>query len=364
MAHYSRLSLAAVAVLIMVLWGGVAQGIVGYTIPASVIDAGGGIGTSPGYENLGAIGQPIIGLSPGPVGSNDAGFIPVLGAYGLLWPVIGFDPASFTFTFVIGDSPPVGQGLNVTNSGSSVMEWNVQRTSAWLSLVPLNGTGAGSVTVGILTSGLTPGVYHDTITISATGAENSGITIPVTLTVGQDYTLTVTFASPTTPAGGGTVAFNPAPPIGAATCTGNPCVRNYNPGTPVTLTTYGDGNSLFDTWSGACSGGTCSVTMSADRAVTATFSYVPPIKIDGTPPQYFTSFLQAYSYVKANFLTTVVLKTREFTFVENLNQTDLLTVTIKGGYAPNYVDRPGYTLLQGKLTVGKGSLVADRLTVK
>jgi hypothetical protein len=31
--------------------------------------------------------KPIIGLSPGPVGSNHAGFIPVLGANGILWPM-------------------------------------------------------------------------------------------------------------------------------------------------------------------------------------------------------------------------------------------------------------------------------------
>ena len=30
-----------------------------YTQPASVVDSGGGVSTSPGYENLGAIGQPI-----------------------------------------------------------------------------------------------------------------------------------------------------------------------------------------------------------------------------------------------------------------------------------------------------------------
>ena len=336
-----------------------------YTQPASVMDSGGGVSTSPGYENLGAIGQPIIGLSPGPVGSNHAGFIPVLGAYGLLWPVIGFDPATFSFTFYIGDPAPAGQGLNLSNSGGSTLEWTVSRTSTWLSLIPLNGTGAGTVTVGILPAnlpggGVTPGVYPDTITISATGAENSGVTIPVTVTVWLDYTLTVTFATPTTPAGGGTVAFNPAPSVGSATCTGNPCVRDFHSGTPVTLTAFGDSNSLFDTWSGACTGGTCSVTMSADRAVTATFSYVKPARIDGAPPQYFSSLQAAYNAA----LTGQTIKAREFTFVESLNLNQVKNVTIKGGYNQSYAAQPGYSFLQGVMTVGKGSVVTDRLTVK
>jgi len=337
-----------------------------YTLSAAVIDSGGGVSTSPGYGNLSAIGQPIVGISTGAGGSNHTGFIPVLGAYGILWPIIGFDPATFTFTFVIGDPAPVGQGLNLTNAGGSTLEWTVARTQAWLTLSPLSGTGPAPVSVGINISapGLAAGVHHDTITISATGAENSGVTIPVTLTVDQDHNLTVTFASPTTPKGGGTVAFNPAPPVGSATCTGNPCVRSYRSGTPVTLTAFGDSNSLFTTWSGACTGGTCSVTMSADRNVTATFSYVKPVMIDIAPPQYFLTFLEAYTYAKVNLLTNVVFKSRAFTFVEDFNLSDPLNVTIKGGYAPNYVDRPGTTLLQGKLTVRKGSLVTERLTVK
>lgn len=365
MKYRQRMQLVGITVALAALccWSGTAGA---YTQPASVVDSGGGVSSSTGYENLASIGQPIIGLSPGPVGSNHAGFIPVLGAYGLLYPIIGFDPATFTFTFYIGEPAPVGQGLNLTNSGGSILEWTVARTQAWLTLSPLSGTGPAPVTVGINSSApdLLPGVYHDTITISASGAENSGVTIPVTLTVGQDYTLTVTFASPTTPAGGGTVAFNPAPPVGAATCTGNPCERSYHSGTLVTLTAYGDSNSIFNSWSGACSGGLCSVTMSADRAVTATFSYVPPAWIEGTT-QYFSSLVDAYTYAKLNLLTNVVIRSRVYTFGENLTLTDpIINVTLRGGYAPNYVDRPGYTLLQGKLTVGKGSMVTDRLTVK
>jgi hypothetical protein len=44
-------------------------------------------------------------------------------------------------------------------------------------------------------------------------------------------------------------------------------------GTVVTLTARVTGNRVFAGWSGACTGtGTCTVTMNADKAVTATFN--------------------------------------------------------------------------------------------
>ncbi|KJU84017.1 FG-GAP repeat-containing protein [Candidatus Magnetobacterium bavaricum] len=55
---------------------------------------------------------------------------------------------------------------------------------------------------------------------------------------------------------------------------GNTGTASYNPGTSVTLTATPDSGSTFTSWSGDCSGSTstCTVTMSAARSVTATFS--------------------------------------------------------------------------------------------
>jgi hypothetical protein len=335
-----------------------------YTQPASVMDSGGGVSTSPGYENLGSIGQPIIGLSTGPVGSNHAGFIPVLGAYGILWPIIGFDPATFTFTFFFGEPAPSGQALNLSNTGGSTLEWLVARTQGWLTLTPLSGIGQGSVTVGVVTTALTPGVYTDTITISATGAENSGVTIPVTLTVHPDYTLTLTFASPTTPAGGGYITVLNAqaiPPL--ITCTGspNPCTNLHHEGATLELTAYPNDDSLFAGWSGACSSANtkCYLVMDSVKGVTATFNFVKPAMIEGTT-QYYDSLQLAYNAA----LTGQTIRARKFTFAENLTLDQAKAVTVKGGYAADYVTQPGYSLLRGKLIVGKGSLVTERLTVK
>ncbi len=73
--------------------------------------------------------------------------------------------------------------------------------------------------------------------------------------------------------GNGTVSSNPS---GISSCRkgGGTCGANYNHGTGVTLTAAPDtATSRFAGWSGACSGtGTCQVTMTGTRAVTATFT--------------------------------------------------------------------------------------------
>ena len=73
--------------------------------------------------------------------------------------------------------------------------------------------------------------------------------------------------------GGGTVTSSPA----GITC-GADCTEAFAAGAVVTLTATPDGTSSFAGWSGACSGtGTCTVTMDADRAVTAGFNRNPVV---------------------------------------------------------------------------------------
>ena len=91
---------------------------------------------------------------------------------------------------------------------------------------------------------------------------NAAQMVTATFTLNQ-YTLTVARAG----AGGGTVTSNPA----GITC-GADCTEVYNHGTAVTLTATPTATSAFSGWSGACTGtGTCAVTMTAARSVTATF---------------------------------------------------------------------------------------------
>ena len=79
------------------------------------------------------------------------------------------------------------------------------------------------------------------------------------------YDLTVTKEG----TGSGTVTSD----VGGINC-GATCTANYSDGTVVTLSASASGGSTFASWSGeGCSGtGTCIVTMSASRNVTATFN--------------------------------------------------------------------------------------------
>jgi uncharacterized repeat protein (TIGR02543 family) len=78
------------------------------------------------------------------------------------------------------------------------------------------------------------------------------------------FTLSVSKAG----TGSGTVSSAPA----GISC-GATCVATFVSGQQVTLTASAAAGSTFTGWSGACTGtGACTVTMSANRAVTATFS--------------------------------------------------------------------------------------------
>jgi uncharacterized repeat protein (TIGR02543 family) len=70
-------------------------------------------------------------------------------------------------------------------------------------------------------------------------------------------------------AGSGTVTG------GGISCPGT-CSKSYSHGTSVSLTATPAAGFVFSGWSGACSGtDTCDLTMTSDRAVTATFTAVP-----------------------------------------------------------------------------------------
>jgi hypothetical protein len=99
-------------------------------------------------------------------------------------------------------------------------------------------------------------------------------TATCTVTMDQARSVTATFALKTfalsvsrSGNGSGTVTSSPA----GINC-GSTCSASFNVGSSVTLTASAANNSTFTGWSGACSGtGSCSVTMSEARSVSAAF---------------------------------------------------------------------------------------------
>lgn len=90
----------------------------------------------------------------------------------------------------------------------------------------------------------------------------SDTTVNATFSPAQQLTVTVAGT------GGGTVTSSPP----GINCSGGVCRWMFPTGTPVVLTATADTHSIFSSYGQDCSGSSCSVTMNADHAVTATFS--------------------------------------------------------------------------------------------
>ncbi len=101
-------------------------------------------------------------------------------------------------------------------------------------------------------------------TVSMTSARN----VTATFNAIANYTLTVSST------GSGTVTSAPA----GISC-GTDCTQNYASGTSVTLTATAASSYMFAGWGGACAGtsSTCTVSMSAARSVSASFTATGPI---------------------------------------------------------------------------------------
>ena len=105
--------------------------------------------------------------------------------------------------------------------------------------------------------------------------------VPFTVAAPQTTGPATSLTTTTSGTGSGTVSSSPA-----GTSCGSGCL-SFAAGTVVTLTATPNAGSTFAGWSGACSGtGSCTVTMSSNQAVTATFN----LTVNQTPAIYQTGF--------------------------------------------------------------------------
>ena len=98
-------------------------------------------------------------------------------------PTIGVSPSSMSFTATAGGANPASQSLSITNTGGGTLNWSASSNQTWLSVSPASGTAPSTTTVSANITGLAAGTYNGAITITATGATNSPVSVPVTLTV-------------------------------------------------------------------------------------------------------------------------------------------------------------------------------------
>jgi hypothetical protein len=136
----------------------------------------------------------------------------------------------------------------------------------------------------------------------------------------------------------------------------------------ISVSSLQDGSNgtpyVFSGWSGYCAGCgsslACPVTV--DRVVTCTAAFVEPalVIIVGSSQPY--SAIQTAYAAAGNGAT---IKAQAAILSEDI----LLgvagkRVAIKGGYGPDFATQTGMTTLKGKLTIGRGGVVADRLVIQ
>ena len=106
-------------------------------------------------------------------------------------PLLSVTPAALTFGYELGGPVPPVQTLSVT--GSSPLNYTVSENGgAWLKVTPTGGSTPGSMDVSINPSGLAVNVYRASITVTAAGASNSPVNVPVVLQVVAQTTIAVT----------------------------------------------------------------------------------------------------------------------------------------------------------------------------
>lgn len=170
---------------------------------------------------------------------------------------------------------------------------------------------------------------------------------PATCTWERGFSLAVTFAG----TGGGTVNGDDGwqPVTGTGTQ-----VLPLN--SEIILSALANNVSTFDGWGGECTGyGACTLTMAADKGVTALFTRSPNAVIGAVG---YLTLREAYLAAEIG-ATIMALDT---VLPESLTVNKQLI--LKGGYTADYRGRSGnQTVLKGALTIGTGSLIVDALAV-
>ncbi|MEK7667730.1 MAG: Ig-like domain-containing protein [Gemmatimonadota bacterium] len=105
--------------------------------------------------------------------------------------VIGFAPATLSFTAPAGGANPPDQTVAVTNVGAgplgsltvSAVQYGSGQPTGWLSATLSNSSAPATLTIQVTTGSLTPGTYTANVPLVSPQAANSPQNLPVTFTV-------------------------------------------------------------------------------------------------------------------------------------------------------------------------------------
>jgi hypothetical protein len=205
-------------------------------------------------------------------------------------PQLQVSQTNIAFTGTVGGANPAPATFTVTNSASAAVISGVtvtaSSTGSWLSAVP-EPAGSNStpltVRVSAQVAGLSAGQHTGTISVAAPGVPNSPRVINVTLTLtAQQFMLTVAG----TGNGSGVVSGNGINCVITAGVTSGTCNVALSGGTTAVLTPTPNTGTAFAGWTGCSSvgGSNCSVAMTQNRTVTASFTLAQATPLVRTLP--------------------------------------------------------------------------------
>jgi len=96
---------------------------------------------------------------------------------------LGASPTSLTFFGATGATPGT-QSVTLSNQGTGQLSWTANSNAAWLTISPTSGSTPAPTSVSADPTALSNGQYEGAVTISAVGASNNPLIVPVTLNVG------------------------------------------------------------------------------------------------------------------------------------------------------------------------------------
>ncbi|MFI5362156.1 MAG: hypothetical protein ACHQ49_09325 [Elusimicrobiota bacterium] len=249
--------------------------------------------TFSGWSGGGCSGTGACVVAMSAAQSVTATFASAPGSAGTTVTMNGAQAVTATFNLVSGDTLTLkfagsgGGSVVEANSGLACSAACATRFAA-NAIVELTATpGTGSVFSGFSGGGCSAEFLPTTCFISPIGGAQT-----VTATFISGYALTAAVQG----TGGGAVTSAPA----GIDCASGACSYGFASGAAVTLNAAPAAGSVFAGWSGACSGtGACMTTMSAARAVVATFNVKTGNDLSvqfggaggGTVEEYFSGFV-------------------------------------------------------------------------
>jgi len=185
-------------------------------------------------------------------------------------PALSIGTTSLSFSGTAGSSNPAAQSVSITNSGTGgTLSWSASSNQTWLTVSPISGTNAGTLSVAANLSGLTATTYTGTVTIN--GGTAGTKTVAVTFTVAP---------APTPALSIGTTALSFSGTAGSS----NPAAQSVsitNSGTGGTLSWSASSNQTWLTVSPASGTNAGTLSVAANLSGLAAGTYTGTVTING-----------------------------------------------------------------------------------